>query len=183
MKSRFTTRLLTHIGLILGLSSVLNMITIFTLPNGGSITLGSMIPIIFISFLYGPSIGFLTGGLFGVINLMLGAYVVHPIQLLLDYPLAFMVLGTAGLFKNHKAIGTFIAIFLRFICHVVSGVVFFSSFTPEGISPIVYSITYNGSYMAIEALISIVIIWFLPVKRLKRILNIDDFSELEKSLD
>ena len=172
MKQKFSTRLIAHIGLVLGLSTVLNMITIFTLPNGGSITLGSMVPIILIGFLYGPSIGFLTGGLFGVINLMLGAYIVHPIQLLLDYPLAFMVLGFASFFKNHRAIGTLLGVFLRFVCHVISGVVFFGSFTPEGMSPLLYSIAYNGSYMAIEAIITMVIISLLPVKRLKDILNI-----------
>ena len=136
------------------------------MPMGGSVTLGSMIPIIFIAYVYGPRVGYLTGMLFGVMDLLLGAYVVHPMQLLLDYVLAFGVLGVAGYFKNNISIGALVAISLRFLCHIASGVIFFSSYAGEQ-NALVYSILYNGTYLLPEAIIAMIILAVLPTKRLR----------------
>ena len=137
---------------------------------GLAISLGSMIPIMIISFVYGPSVGLFTGFLFGVFKLILDPYILNPIQVLFDYPLPFMAVGVAGFFKN-KYLGASIGMMLRFIFHFISGVVFFGSYAPEGMSPIVYSLTVNGLAVGGELLICLVLLAFLPTEKLIKILK------------
>jgi len=170
-KVKFTTRIITQIGLALALTAVLSLFKIYELPNGGSVTFGSMIPVLLIAFFYGPEIGLITGFLYGIISLILGPWIVHPVQVLFDYPLAFMALGLAGFFKNNKYLGAIVGIFGRFICHYISGVVFFASSAPKGQSPYLFSLIYNGSYLSIDALICLAILAILPLKQLYTIVN------------
>ena len=135
---KFDAKMLTTIGIALALTAVLNMLKIYKFPQGGGITLGSMIPIILIAYAYGPLVGMLTGFLFGIISLFIDPYILHPVQVLFDYPIPYMALGVAGFFKNHRISGAVVAIFLKFLAHFISGVVFFGSFAPEGMSPILY---------------------------------------------
>ncbi|MTK11786.1 MAG: energy-coupled thiamine transporter ThiT [Clostridiaceae bacterium] len=170
-KVKFTTHLISQIGIALALATVLKIFRIYHLPQGGSVTLGSMIPIILMAIFYGPEVGFLTGFLYGIITLILDPYILHPVQVLFDYPLPFMVLGLAGYFKNNKLLGTFVALFARFLCHFISGVVFFGSFTPKGMSPVLYSLVVNGIFIGVEGAICMVIIALLPVKQLSTMLT------------
>ena len=164
---KFNSKLIARIGLAIALAFILDMIKIYSLPNGGgSISLGSMIPIIIISFVYGPSIGLFTGFLFGLFKLILDPYILNPIQVLFDYPLPFMAVGVAGFFKN-KYLGASIGMLLRFI----SRVVFFGSYAPEGISPIIYSLSVNGLAVGGELMICLVLLAFLPVERLVKMLK------------
>lgn len=165
-KVKLTTKIMIQVAIAIALGTVLKMFRIIQMPMGGSVTLGSMIPIIFIAYIYGPRVGWLAGLLFGVMDLLLGAYVVHPVQLLLDYILAFGVLGVAGYFKNNVVLGTFTAIGLRFLCHVISGVVFFSSYAGDQ-NALIYSILYNGTYLLPEAIITMVLLVLIPLKRIK----------------
>lgn len=165
-KVKMNTRTITYIAVAVALSTVLKMFKIVELPQGGSITLGSMVPVFLIAFFYGPEAGFLTGFLVGIIDLMISPYILHPVQVLFDYPLPFMALGIAGYFKNKKILGVIIAVFVRFICHVISGVVFFASYAPKGVSPLWYSVSYNGPFLIIEAAICVAIIAVLPVERI-----------------
>ena len=167
-KVKITTRILVHVALAIAIGTVLKMFRIMEMPMGGSVTLGSMVPIIFISYLYGPRVGCFAGIVFGIMDLLLGAYVVHPIQLILDYILAFGSLGFAGYFKNNIIIGALSAITLRFICAVISGIVFFASYA-GGKNVFIYSILYNGTYLLPEAIITIIILLSLslPLKRIK----------------
>lgn len=168
---KFDSKLMTRIGLAIALAFILDMIKIYSLPNGGgSISLGSMIPILLISFVYGPSIGLFTGFLFGIFKLILDPYILNPIQVLFDYPLPFMLVGIAGFFNN-KYLGTIIGMILRFLSHFVSGVVFFGSYAPEGISPIFYSLLVNGVAVGGELLICLILLAFLPMERLIKTLN------------
>lgn len=172
-KIHFTTQLITQIGIALALATILKVFRIYHFPQGGSITLGSMVPILLMAFLYGPEVGFLTGFLYGIITLILDPYILQPVQVLFDYPLPFMAIGIAGYFRNHKLLGTTAALFMRFICHFISGVLFFGSFAPKGMSPVIYSISLNGSFMLIEGIICVVIIAALPLKQLESILKKD----------
>lgn len=168
---KFNSKLIARIGLAIALAFILDMIKIYSLPNGGgSISLGSMIPIIIISFVYGPSIGLFTGFLFGLFKLILDPYILNPIQVLFDYPLPFMAVGVAGFFKN-KYLGASVGMLLRFISHFISGVVFFGSYAPEGISPIIYSLSVNGLAVGGELIICLVLLTLLPVERLVRMLK------------
>ena len=160
-------KIMSRIGIALALATILHLVKIVDLPNGaGSINLGSMVPILIISFVYGPEIGTLTGFLFGIIYLIISPYILHPIQVLFDYPLPFMAVGLAGFFKNKKLIGTTFGMFLQFICHFISGVLFFGQFAPEGWSPILYSLVMNGSVVAGNLLVVLVIISLLPISKL-----------------
>lgn len=170
-KVKLNTKILVQIAIALALATVLKIFRVYHLPQGGSITLGSMIPILLIAMFYGPEVGFLTGFLYGIITLIMDPYILHPIQVLFDYPLPFMMLGLVGYFKDRKIIGTIIAIFGRFVCHFISGVVFFGSFAPEGMSPYIYSLLVNGIFLGIEGFICVLIIYLLPIKRLYEIVK------------
>jgi putative proton-coupled thiamine transporter YuaJ len=169
-KVKLTTNMITHIAIVLALSTVLDYFKIYRLPQGGDITFGSMIPIILIALWYGPEIGFITGLLFGIISLILGPYILYPAQVLFDYPLPFLMLGTAGFFKKNKYVACIVAVFLRYVCHVISGVLFFASYAPKGQSPLVYSIIYNGTYISIDLIICLVILAVLPIKQLEKVI-------------
>ncbi|MCB2298794.1 energy-coupled thiamine transporter ThiT [Clostridium tagluense] len=172
-KIKFTTHVITLVGLSIALTTVLQFITILKLPQGGSVTAGSMVPIVLISLFYGPEVGFLTGFLFGIINFLMTPVALHPVQVLFDYPLPFMAIGIVGYFRysniNGKLMGVILAMLARFACHFISGVVFFGSYAPKGTSVYLYSFLYNGSYMGLETILTCVIIAILPLKRLSKI--------------
>lgn len=168
MKKQNYTRMLIEGGVMIGLAYVLNLLKVFEMPQGGSVTAGSMIPILIFSYRWGFKSGVLAGFVFGLMQLFLGGFIATPVQALLDYPIAFGLLGLAGIFARTKEVtflgafsGISLALLARTAAHVVSGVVFFSEYTPEGMNPIVYSLIYNGSYMGVEAIISLVVLFGL----------------------
>lgn len=166
-KIKLDTKVITRIGIALALATILHLVKLVDLPNGaGSINLGSMVPILIISFMYGPEIGMLTGFLFGIIYLIISPYILHPIQVLFDYPLPFMAVGLAGFFKNKKLLGTTLGMFIRFIFHFISGVLFFGEFAPKGWSPVLYSFIVNGSVVLGNLLVILIIISLLPISKI-----------------
>lgn len=169
---KFDAKTMARIGLAVALAIILDMIKIYTLPNGGgSISLGSMIPILIIAFVYGPSVGIFTGFLFGLLKLIMDPYILSPIQVLFDYPLPFMAVGLAGFLPNNRLIGAGIGMFTRFVFHFISGVVFFGQYAPEGMSPILYSLIVNGSAVGGELIITLLILYFLPFKQIQKSLS------------
>ncbi len=166
-KVKLTTKVLVLIAVTVALSTVLGSLTLYKMPQGGSITPGSMVPILLLSFIYGPEVGFLTGLIYGFINLITGPYILHPMQVLLDYPLPFMLLGLSGYFKN-TYLGCSVGVLGRFISHVLSGVIFFADYAGNQ-NPWIYSIVYNGSYLLPELFLTLIIFALLPLGRLKSI--------------
>lgn len=162
----FSIHLIVNIALMLGLAIILHQIRLYHMPQDGSITLGGMVPLLLLAYRYGPGIGALGGFLFGLINMIQDPYILHPVQVLFDYPLPYMAMGLAGLFPQRILPGTALAFFTRLICHVISGVVFFASFAPAGQSPLVYSLIFNGTYLVPEFIICTVILRLLPLERL-----------------
>lgn len=160
------TRMIVHIGLMLALTVILHHIRLYHMPQGGSITLGAMIPILLIAFRYGPVGGYLAGFVYGLINLIQDPYILHPVQVLFDYPLPYMALGLAGYFKDRIFIGAIVATGGRFLCHFISGAVFFASYAPAGMSPYWYSMVFNATYLVPELIICLVVLRVLPVNRL-----------------
>lgn len=134
------------------------------MPQGGSITPASMLPLVLYSMIFGPVSGIIAGIAYGFLQLIQDPELLHPVQLLLDYPLAFGCIGLAGLapesIKNIY-VRTGLAISFGFIgrciMHVISGVVFFAEYAPEGMNPIIYSIGYNGSFLLVELIITLVL--------------------------
>ena len=160
-ETRFDTRVLAEVSVMVALSLVLNVIKVYQLPQGGSITLASMVPVLLISFRRGPKVGVFSGVVFGLAQMLLDGWFYSPVGMFLDYPLAFGALGLAGIFRNNPLVGVVVSLATRFLSHFISGVVFFGMYAPEGMSPIVYSAIYNGSYMLPEMVISGIFIYLL----------------------
>lgn len=167
------TRRLTETAIMIALATGLSYVTIFKLPMGGSITLFSQVPIMIIGYCYGVKWGCVTGIIHGILQMLLQglgnfAYVkgigAYLILILADYFVAFMVLGLGGgmfkkLIKNQTValgVGAFVGSLLRFLCHFISGVTIWGDYADGWKSVWEYSAAYNGSYMAVEAIISVV---------------------------
>ena len=154
------TRMLVEAGLMIAIAQVLSYVVIFESPQGGSITAGSMVPIIIFAIRWGTKPGLLAGAVYGVLQFILGPkWSFHPVSLLLYYPVAFACLGLAGLWRESRwtiGLGIALAIFGRFVSHLISGVVVFASYA-EGQNPWIYSAVYNASYLVPELIISLVI--------------------------
>jgi len=150
---------LTEAALTIALAFVLGLIKVFQMPFGGSISL-EMIPLILLALRQGAPVGIIAGTAYGLLNLAVEPFIVHPIQVIFDYPLAFGVLGLAGLFPptvRGAIVGAIVAVLARFVCHFVSGVVFFASYAPDGWNPLIYSAAYNAAYL-IPSLIVVLLI-------------------------
>ena len=152
-------RILTETIIMVALSGALYLIKIFTLPQGGSVTLGSMVPIFLLGLRRGARIGIIGGIAFGLVALVEDVYsgvevIFYPAQVILDYPLAFGLLGFAGFFRSLPVLGVGVGIAARFCSHFVSGVLFFASYAPAGVSPYVYSALYNAGFLIPEFVIT-----------------------------
>ena len=177
-KSFWTARTMSVGAMCMALSSVLSLIKLWDMPFGGSITPASMLPLLLFSYVYGTVPGLTLGALYGVMQFLLdGARfaALGAIPNLLDYPIAFGLLGLAGLFshtENEKlglSLGFFLGCFGRFLASFTSGVVFYAEWAPEGMNPAVYSIAYNGSYMLPECIICIAIGLFVAPRLVREL--------------
>ena len=160
MKNR-NTKALVESGVMIGLAWVLHSIRIFRMPQGGSVTAGSMIPLINLALRWGPKRGMGAGVMYGVIRYLMDPFVGHPGQYLLDYPIAFGSLGLAGFFRKNPVLGTMVGIGGRLVASVISGVVFFASYAPKGTPALQYSLVYNASYLIPEVVVSGIVVWLL----------------------
>jgi thiamine transporter len=139
-----------------------------------------MLPLFVLALLRGSAVGLITGALYGVVDFLIKPFFFHPVQVVLDYPLAFAACGLAGLFaarwarlsaegQTARALWssvlpaiTFGAL-ARYVCHVLSGLVFFSSYAVEaGQAPLVYSAVYNSFVMVSAVGCAIVAFGVLP---------------------
>ena len=166
-RQKFTTRMLSNGALAVAIAFLLSCLILYRMPQGGSVTLASMVPILAYAVAYGPAAGTAAGTVYGALQLIQGAYVIHPIQLLLDYILPFACLGIAGFFRKVKwmPVGATVATIARWAVHVISGAVFFAEYAPVGMNAWVYSMGYNASFLIPELLITIVILLLPPVQK------------------
>lgn len=165
--------LMVEVSLCVALAIVLSYFKFFSMPQGGSVSL-QMVPLLVLALRRGGRVGLLGGLLHGTLRLLLNATVYYPVQALLDYPLAFFLIGVAGFFYRRElqaqqkkllaGLGVFLAFLLRFFCHVVSGKVFFGVYAPEGMNQWLYSFNYNVAQFAPEA-IAVAIVFFLLLTR------------------
>ena len=161
IKQSFSTRIIAEIAVFAALSTALSFITFVVFPQGGSVTAGSMVPMLWLSLRRGPKIGLFAGAVYGLVQLAVMPQIYYPLQVIIDYPLAFGCLGLAGFFKKRILVGVSVSVTGRFVIHLISGAIFFASYAPEGMNPWVYSALYNGSYMLPEMVISLAIIYLL----------------------
>ncbi len=165
---KLTTKQLVFSAAAIALAIVTSMIKLLEMPMGGSVTLLSMLFIVLISSWYGPYVGIMTAMAYGLLQFVMEPIFYTVPQMLTDYPLAFGALGIAGFFYQKKhglIIGYIVGVLGRFFFAFLSGVFFFAAYAPEGWNVAVYSFVYNGSYLAVEAAITIVLIAIPPVSK------------------
>lgn len=155
---RWSTRALVEAAVMIGLATALSFWKVYQAPQGGSVTAGSMIPILLVAVRWGPGVGLAAGAVYGIVQFLVEPFFVHPVQFFLDYPLAFGLLGLAGFFARQPAAGAALGIAGRFVSHYLSGVVFFAEYAPAGVSPWVYSAAYNAGYLVPELIVSAVLV-------------------------
>ncbi|MBQ9942447.1 MAG: energy-coupled thiamine transporter ThiT [Christensenellaceae bacterium] len=164
-KSSWDIKQLVVGALCIGLSFILSYIRIFKMPNGGSITPASMLPIMLFAYIYGMPKGTIVGVAYGLLQMIQDPWIVSLPQVLLDYVLAFGALALAGLFKKSMVPGVIVAALGRFLFAFLSGIIFFASYAPEGISPALYSLGYQASYILPEAAICMVIVLIPGIRK------------------
>jgi thiamine transporter len=168
------TRILAEMIVFIALANVLYLISKFYLPflhlpQGGSITVASMVPLLWFALRRGLRWGVEAGVIYGLVHMVISGDIYYPTQIILDYPLAFGALGLAGAFQKHPVVGVGAGILGRFVCHFISGVVFFGQYAWEGWNVIAYSLAYNATYLVPEFIISAVIIFSLLKTNLLKI--------------
>ena len=125
-KKKWDTRALTYGAMCIALSFILSYIRLYRMPQGGSITPGSMLPLMLYAYAFGPSAGMAAGVVYGLLQLLQDFYVMHPVSLIMDYILAFAMLGCAGFAKKHLSWGVLIAGAGRWFWQFLSGFIFFA---------------------------------------------------------
>ncbi len=168
-KVTFSTKIIAEIVVFVSLATVLSYIKIFSLPQGGSVTAASMAPIIWLALRRGPKVGLFAAAVYGLVQLVIGPYIFHPAQVLLDYPIAFGMLGLAGFFQKRPFLGVNVGIIGRFLAHFFSGIIFFADYAPEGMHPAIYSAVYNGGYLLVELAISIYVVYLLQESKVLKL--------------
>ena len=173
-KTYSKTRILVECALMIAAGTVLSNFKIYELPNGGSVTFLSMLPFVLVSFRHGAKWGLFTGFVNSLLQMLLGFYAppapgLLPLvgMILLDYVLAFTLLGLAGAFakpfRNRLvgvAVGTAAVCLIRYLCSFLSGVLIWGNLS-DGLPAWIYSLTYNGSYMLPEAILTVVAVVLL----------------------
>lgn len=165
-------RVLAECAILIAIGTVLAQIKIFRMPNGGAITAVSMLPFILISFRHGTRWGVLSGFANSLLQMLLGGLYAPPAgtfvamagAVMLDYVLAFTLLGLAQAFARpfgvkHRmkgiAVGTFAVCFIRFLCSFIAGFLIWGSLTTDGWGAVMFSLGYNASYMIPETVITV----------------------------
>ncbi len=158
-------RRLTECAMLVALATGLSMIQLVKMPYGGSVTAASMLPIVLIAFRHGTKYGVLSGCLYGVIQQLLGlsslSYVTGWVSvlavILLDYVLAFAMVGMAGVFRRTRlsqsaalSSGALLGSFLRYGCHVLSGATVWAGLSIPSEAALLYSLGYNAAYLLPE---------------------------------
>lgn len=176
MKEMTTARRMTECAIMIALAAVLSFVKLADLPAGGSITLGSMLPIVLVAYRHGWRWGTLAGVVHGAIQLLVGmsvfAYVTSwraaVAVVLLDYVVAFGAIGLAGVFRragrdDAKALvpGALLAAAVRYLCHVISGATVWAGLSIPTEAALWYSIAYNATYMIPETIVLLALAAYL----------------------
>lgn len=147
------TKSIVYAAVCIAMSFALSYLRFFRMPQGGSITFVSILPLMLYSYMFGIRKGVLAGFIYGLMQALQDPWILHPIQFLLDYPLAFAMIGLAGLFRYFSAFknkiilqfvlgGVLIAI-LRYFCHVITGIIIFGMYAADGFNAVTWGFVYN----------------------------------------
>ena len=148
-RKAWTAQTVAYGAIAIALGFVLSYIRVFRMPQGGSITPASMLPLVLFMVACGPLQGFVVGCAYGLLQLISDPYVIHPIQMLVDYPLAYGMIAlsyVAVLLPVNKRWKLPIAALFgglgRYAMQVLSGVVFFAEYAGDQ-NALIYSLVYN----------------------------------------
>ena len=181
MRIQLLAELAMAVALAIVLDFISRMLPVPRLPYGGSVSL-RMLPIFVVAFRHGWKAGTVAGGIYGVADMMISPFYFHPIQMFMDYPVAFGAVGLAGLkvvklrpenafsFRTRVGIltGVVVGNSARYLAHFISGVTFFGHLAPAGQPIWLYSLIYNGSYIIPETILNISLLQIV-LRRLCRI--------------
>ena len=175
-----STRSISYAAICIALSYALSYIKFFSLPQGGSVTFASLLPLALYSYMFGTRKGLVAGVVYGMLQFIQSPQFYEPMQVLLDYPIAFGAIGLAGLGRKMKflkgnmmaefAVGAFIAGVIRYLSHALSGFyVFYHYLVNPGVGEMLaYAFGYNSFVLVDIALVIVVGIVALSTKTLRR---------------
>ncbi len=152
------TRAIVYGAIAIAMSFALSYARFVKLPQGGSVTFASLLPLMIYCCMFGTRRGIVVCLIYGFLQALQDTYIIHPLQFLLDYPLAFGMISASGIFfertplkKNKLAafiVGAIIAVVLRYACHICSGTFAFGADAPDTASSFfAYSAAYNSFTM------------------------------------
>lgn len=170
----FDSKSIALAGICVSLSFALSYIKLWDLPQGGSVTLVSFLPIMLFAYLYGAKKGLFVGFVYGLLQSLQDPYIIHPAQFLLDYPVAFAMAGFAGVLKNVNmkspqlkfALSALIGGAMRYVAHVLSGAFAFGAYALDAgaSNAFTYSLAYNSFVFVDIALVIIAGVLLLSSK-------------------
>lgn len=181
-QQKWSAKMIASGALAIALSFVLSCIRLYRMPTGGSVTLGSMLPLMLFSVSYGMGPGLLAGLAYGLLQYLQGGWWLNVWQFILDYLLAFAALGLAGIAKDKGDKWMYLSIPIaalgRAVCAILAGLMWVAGSAPEDLvigstqfsSPLLYSVVYNGAYLIPDTLICLVLA-FIVGKQLVRIMK------------
>lgn len=165
-KKGFDSKSISYAAVCIALSFALSYISPIHMPQGGSVTIGSLVPLMIYSYMFGTKKGVFAGFVYGLLQIIQDPWLIHPAQMLLDYPIAFAAIGLSGMFAHVKkleklpqlqiALGGIVASVLRFAAHLFSGVFAFSYLAPD-VDAWIYSLGYNATYVFPDIAIAIAV--------------------------
>ncbi|MBP5466892.1 MAG: energy-coupled thiamine transporter ThiT [Clostridia bacterium] len=166
-KSGFDTKSITYAAICIAMSFALSYLRIVKMPQGGAITIASLLPLMIYAYAFGAKKGVLAGCVYGILQAVQDTYILHPAQFILDYPAAFSCIGLAGIFSSVKqlekypqlkfTLGAITAGIGRFIMHFISGIFAFGTFAPENQPVVLYSLSYQSVYIFPDLIICIAV--------------------------
>ncbi len=169
-KKKIGTKQLVFSAAAMALAMVTSEIKLIVdMPMGGSVTLCSMLFICLIGYLFGLRTGLTAAVAYGFLQLVSNPYIISIPQMLTDYIFAFGALGLSGIFSNKKQgllKGYLLGVLGRYFFTFLSGMIFFGSYAASyNMTAPVYSLAYNGAYLGLEALITVILILLPPVSK------------------
>lgn len=183
-KKKNLTLVLVESALMVAFATVLSLIKLLEMPYGGSITLASMLPVLIIAYRHGVGAGLLAGLTYSAIQQLLGLNILSYFTtwqsiiavILLDYIVAFTVVGLGGIFKGRiglsslsrdkrqsteLVVGMIFVCVLRYICHTIGGATVWAGLSIPTEAALIYSISYNATYMLPETIISALVAFWI----------------------
>ena len=164
-RAKLRTKAVVYGGLCVAVAFVLSYIRLYRWPQGGSITIASPLPIFVYAYIFGPAAGIAAGTAYGLLQLVQDPYILHRFQVFLDYILAFAAWGLAGFFRKNISLGIIFGGVGQIFSSFLSGVIFFASYAPEGMSPIIYSLVVNVTVLGTNILICLLVSLLPQVRR------------------